>query len=499
MIWLEIFLVGLALIGLGTWAYLYLPFRRSPEKHWRDQVLRLRLAVQQWLVVERNQLRSLEARRNADERTLRNRAFASFLATYSVTELEEYPGIGPATSSKLRAAGYTSLAVMQNARLRIEGLGDKRLTDVKNAIRDLTTKARSRFEAGDCREAVELAAQLMAIGSKFQEAELIARSRIKALDALLNDLRQAIDIAQHITLASYWKPHKLPLVIPKLLNTPLPDVTKALAAAEAEAKAALGAQQKSSQETSPADLPIALPTAMAAADGQASPMELVIQFAWVVARADGSIARKERLVIEEMLKRRFGSDAAEYERAKLCSAHYETAAIDLNTCLERIAFSFSEGDRRTLMAHGRQIAEATGNINQRESRLLEKVAGRWGLAPAPTSAAETVPAPPLPEAKPALLSSREEQLVALEIDPALLVSPELVRRQYNLLYERFEPQKVEAMGPEFVAMARSKREAVAAAATALLSQWGEELELPATPAAPSDLRVNPDLDAMFGV
>jgi hypothetical protein len=65
------------------------------------------------------------------------------------------------------------------------------------------------------------------------------------------------------------------------------------------------------------------------------------------------------------------------------------------------------------------------------------------------------------------------------------------------LSERYEGAKFEAAGPEFVAMAQSKREAVQAAALALLEPLGEPLEVVA-PAEPRDLRHNPDLDAFFG-
>jgi hypothetical protein len=100
------------------------------------------------------------------------------------------------------------------------------------------------------------------------------------------------------------------------------------------------------------------------------------------------------------------------------------------------------------------------------------------------------------------LPSREERLVALEIDPALPLSADLVRRQYYLLSERYVPEKVATMGPDVVAMITTKRAAVVAAATALLEEMGEKLET--TPAksprtGPRDLRENPDLDAMFGV
>jgi hypothetical protein len=116
------------------------------------------------------------------------------------------------------------------------------------------------------------------------------------------------------------------------------------------------------------------------------------------------------------------------------------------------------------------------------------------VAPALTDQPPAQPA----EEKPNPQATREGQLTLLEIDPAAPLSADLIRRQYHLLSERYDSAKFEAAGPEFVAMAQSKREALRAAATALLGPLGEKLEV-APPAAESrDLRHNPDLDALFG-
>jgi len=66
-----------------------------------------------------------------------------------------------------------------------------------------------------------------------------------------------------------------------------------------------------------------------------------------------------------------------------------------------------------------------------------------------------------------------------------------------LLSERYAPEKFAAAGPDFVTVAEQKRAAVRAAASALMQQWGEPLEIK-PPDKPTDLRHNPDLDAMFG-
>jgi len=54
------------------------------------------------------------------------------------------------------------------------------------------------------------------------------------------------------------------------------------------------------------------------------------------------------------------------------------------------------------------------------------------------------------------------------------------------------------MGPEFVAMAETKREALRVAAETLIRPFGEPLEPTKGPTGPPELRHNPDLDSMFG-
>jgi hypothetical protein len=95
-------------------------------------------------------------------------------------------------------------------------------------------------------------------------------------------------------------------------------------------------------------------------------------------------------------------------------------------------------------------------------------------------------------------ATRDECFVILEIPRSAEVSADLVRRQYNLLSERYAPSKVEAMGPEFVKMAEAKFAAVRRSASTLLEAIGERLDaaLPISP--PQDLRHNPDLDSVFG-
>src|SRR5262249_3671543 len=149
-------------------------------------------------------------------------------------------------------------------------------------------------------------------------------------------------------------------------------------------------------------------------------------------------------------------------------------------------------------------------INKREAALLEKIAQRLGVErrphtpmPSPKAVPPTPPpaavSKPLPEKPKPVAPTRNDYLAALEIDADAPLSADLIRRQYRLLSERYDPEKIAALGGEFVAIAEQKRAAALSAACALIALFGEELERPAEHAPPADLRDNPDLDAVFGV
>src|SRR5262249_44930038 len=356
--WLLPLTVLALIVVIG--AVLYRPYQRSPEKQWRDRVLRLGADAQRHLHAELHLLRTELSKRKAEAQTLHDRAFVAYLNRIPVEQLDEYPGIGPVTIGKLRQAGYTTLALLRNAHIDVAGLGDKRLADIRAAVADLTIKVQETFATGACPEAHELAHQLLALEGQHDERALRAKARVTRLEAFLKQIERVEAVARHVTWRNYWQARGSPLVPSDLMRAALPDLPATLAAADADSK-----------------------------------------------------------------------------------------------------------------------------IDQRATNFLEKEA--------PAGIPLSQPARPVAE------PSRAERLAVLEIDAALPVAADLVRRQYNLLWERYDPEKGRAMGPGLVALAENKRAAVAAAARALMTEWGEPLEIEAQETTPSGLRDNPDLDAVFGV
>jgi uncharacterized tellurite resistance protein B-like protein len=122
-------------------------------------------------------------------------------------------------------------------------------------------------------------------------------------------------------------------------------------------------------------------------------MELTIQFAMAVARADGPVTPQERELLRQQVRSRFGYNPALLNRAEAFCAHYETAAIDLDSCLLHINQRFTIGHRTALIAFASQLVAASGKRGVTAEPFLYSVAQRLGVQPV-ILASQTQPAQP---------------------------------------------------------------------------------------------------------
>lgn len=527
-------------------------FRQSPVYAWRERML----AFMHNAAVRADQERAILQREGIEdpyaEETILQQAFERMLSGISAQELEAFPGIGPVTISRLRDAGYTNLEKMRDGRVQVPGLGPKRLSDIRDAVRQLCAQAQSRFRACACPEAQAAIREIAAQSAAHSENAWLANARYHAIKEVMAKVEPDAIVARDFKLFHFLRYEMAHSEFQRVMSKPLPNVDEAIRKAEIKARqqyAERGKQPKvltpaaEASERTPAARPVptaataieapphAIPVPVAkpvdlfkkelhkthAAEALPAPaptaqldreqplegalkhLELTIQFAFSVARVDGRTARKEKAVIEEFVRRRFGNDRALLNRAIALCSQYETAPLDPKNSLQQIAARFSPEERRSLLELGHAIANATGERNSREEDFLTQAAEQWNLAPtievAPVEIKkESEPAP----AAPAPARTPDEQRTVLEIEPSVPLSADLIRRQYNLLTDRYAPEKFASLGGEFAAMAKGKREAVHTAATALIEPFGEPL-VTASPAENQELRHNPDLDAMFGM
>jgi|GEM_PF-5359273 len=556
---------------------IYLQFGKSTVKGWRDKVFALQRKAERQLRKETLYLHRLDQERRKEEGPLYAAAFQALVRTIPAEQLLEYSGIGPGTLEKLRNAGYTNIAALSGQRLRIRGLGQKRLGDIDVAVKDLVRKARQQFEAGSCPQAKQARDKQRELCHQYEEYEIGAKARIKASRAVLSEMEETIAYARQVTFFRYFRPiTETPPVPVAIQEAPLPDLAKRIQEAEAKAfaafqsskatnhsaglnRAAIPTARPAEQQTSrtvpssqgPAaglakevmDLaltggkhegarPVSEPHATAgtshgsinakqarvqAPQSKAADlslplliMEKSIQFALAVARADGPLTEAQKQVIQEQFRRRYAYDQALSNRAVALLSHYETAAIDLESCLQTIEKAFSAQHRSALLDFGEQIVRSSGDCAA-GTRFLRGVAERWSIAWQPRGIKATSPPPrseglastDAAESKPeataplACQPAPPDYRIVLEIDAHCALSADLIRRQYKLLHKRFEPSSQKSLGAEFVAMAEKKQVEIAVAARALLVPLGEELETSESTSDNGDLRPNQDLEDVF--
>src|SRR5579872_3209743 len=188
------------LAALITALVLYFRFCHSPEKRWRDEVLGLLWAAEERARSEKHGLRQLRGDQDAESRRLREEALHAHLSNVAVSELEAYPGIGPATVSKLHEAGYVNLATLAHAQLRLHGLGEKRLADIHHAVRDLLHKAHNQFDRAACPPALALAKKLEQLSARYEQLEVRAGARSQAAEGVVGQLQSRAAFARRVTL-----------------------------------------------------------------------------------------------------------------------------------------------------------------------------------------------------------------------------------------------------------------------------------------------------------
>jgi uncharacterized tellurite resistance protein B-like protein len=558
MIWVFL-LLAVVIVAIPA-ITIYLPYLRSPERHWASEVLKAYSEAQRQVSAETTALQKLGQKERDEKQALTQRAFQQFLSSVSASKLEAYPGIGPATVERLERHGYTDLAKLANTTIRAHGLGDKRLADVTIAVRQLVREAESRFNAGACRQAQELAAEKAQIVRHYEELRMRAEVRYAAASDVVRLLKERAAIARQVTFWQCFRNNRDVVVPPEVLAIPLPDLPAVLRKAEKHARAAFDEPQsrtKSGPGKSAANAPRAVDKAVvpdaasaaltsaqtraqssppaqshrtrdqqtiathsadrvpkspssgsvaphAAADDGHDSLEAIIEFVYAIARTDGSLARKEKELIEDIVERLHGKDQVTYNKVRAYCAHYESAPIDVGSSIRRIKERAAPEQRRQLFSLACRIAEAAGTINQRESAFLERVSREWDVpwnGPSGVTSVASAAAPPKGAAQVKLVApsnAADDPRLTLGIDGSLALTAELVRQRFQLLSARFAPEKVETMGSEFVAMAERKLSAIRAAAERLIEPFGETLESHEEKPEAAELRHNPDLDAMFG-
>jgi predicted flap endonuclease-1-like 5' DNA nuclease len=180
-------------------------------------------------------------------------------------------------------------------------------------------------------------------------------------------------------------------------------------------------------------------------------------------------------------------------------------AEEIATSFHRLNELLSTGEQSSVFQLAERIIQDSGPLSDGTNDFLATIAKKLGVPFTDKPIGnETKTTPARSEMVSKSRQEGKNQLSTdqcrgiLEIAPTVPLSPDLVRRQYHLLHEKYNPEKVVSLGPEFVEMTEKKRQDISIAANALIEQLGEKLELHTAEPSPKSLRENPDLDAAFG-
>src|SRR6266700_4246274 len=202
---LTTFLIVVAIVALMAFAIGYAMFCFSSPKRWRDAILHVNLdAKQQSSRLEREPA-DLDEQLAENLRAVSERNFRAMLRRIEVEELKAYPGIGDVIVERLRGAGLQNLADLQYELPEIAGIGEKRVADIRHAIRELSKQAQKVFASNMCSESAAAANESLSLKQKRDAAERQLRDCLHSLDRYLQRIAPLVDRARAITLFRFLR------------------------------------------------------------------------------------------------------------------------------------------------------------------------------------------------------------------------------------------------------------------------------------------------------
>lgn len=490
--------LGIALFAtVVVLGLLYGVYALSPERRWRRRVRLAERALAQRQLSERRRLAQLQWNLHQTQQHLLEQALSRQLAALPVEELDRFPGIGPKTVAGLRAAGMSNL---EQVRRQLTGLPTElrsRAGLVQAAVRQLSQELVEGWRKEPKRLPPDLYQRWAYQQECHERDQAESQARLKLLADLSTELqRYQAQFRSAATLWAFWR-RLLGRVASPLpadaLSHPLLDIEGELIRREKLARVC----------------PVPVPSADELLD-------LEIRLLYMLARADGRLAKQELGWIRDYCQRHFTGDQTLANRVRCLCAHYEQAKIDAQTTWEKLRQYYRHKRWGEIWPELIQLAQLGNQGNGRKQQTLEQLSRIFHLplppppqeAPAETKS-ESQPGANRPSnngpvevpGSPKLDNTQARQLLGLPMQGPLI--PEQIRKQYRELLPLYDPEKEKIKGPEFVALAEQKRLQLHTAACLLLAELGISdvegfLEQSDSPVA-EYRRENPALDAIFGM
>ncbi len=487
-------------LALAAGGVLYSRYRQTPNRLWAGRVWSAQDKLEQRRRAANRSIAAANDQRPLD--LLKREHLERYLRGQSVDALMSYAGIGPAIVSWLRDGGVTTVYAASRSRVEgIKNIGPGRASDIKSAARQVEADAESKFAAGSCPEAVAYAKARDELERERERQRSAGTRELRAISDEFDFLRERLRIAGEVTFTRFLNHKPIAAITPELMNQPLarPAVEVRVEPAPIPKPAEVVQSKPEIIQTAPAPQVPIPPPAVRVPEPPPEPSEplpvvrlrAVVSFGYAVAKADGRVAAGEKRQIRVFLERRYAREPEAAARLTAIIDEIEAKIPDLASALWDVRRDLPPEHWPDLNQFAISIADSSGERNAKKVACLSRVAEAFEIGTAK-------PASPPPKETANGEMTEADCRTALEIGATVPLSVDLIRRQFRLLSERFAPAKFADHGDEFVRMAADKRTRAERAARQLLQAYNEPLETPTAP-APTDLRHNPDLDAIFGV
>jgi len=173
-------------------------------------------------------------------------------------------------------------------------------------------------------------------------------------------------------------------------------------------------------------------------------ISLMALFAAVM-KADGKVLKSELNYVKNYLSGQFGEKASK-EYLKVLKTALDTQYNLRTVCLE-IKFNMRHPLRLQLIHHLFRLAQADGNIDNREVDLIKQITGYLGISLRDYNSIEAM-----------FFNKKNRNYDMLEIEPN--ATDDEVKKAYRKMAKKYHPDKLTHLGPEVQKEAKEKFQAI---------------------------------------
>ena len=549
MFWVQTLLVVLVTIGLPLALFYFFRLKQlssSPTYLWAIRLEKLEKELRRGLQQTESQIEAANNEQASNITKARAQALKKHLADLELDLLKQGQGIGPSVLDGLRQAGYYDVGAVADAfsLQNVPGVGPEREKTLKATASKITANATKEFNLGKGPEAAREREREAKTTRDFEQAMRDPLRTIAVYRSALEELGPRLALAHQNGSSLHFSFRQPALLSPDTLDAPLPTIDEfwgrpvnpvPMPASKAPKPLPEVASSKEAVEEPSSDeflkprktQPLPPKSAPAPSSGRSTPddpfdpfgadvpdapkpsnppkpstpppptsrptqpqtpteqtiswFETMVDLGLSAAKSDGRIVEAERKTLLTALHERFATEKAVTNHVEIDACLAGRDSTELDNLRDRLMVL--RGDqRRWGYRLCCKIMGPAAERNTRENEFLALLRRMLNLkAPSPDS-----------------IDLADPESV-LEFDLEREISADAVRRQKNLLFDKYDPEKSSC--PSEAEKCKIRRQQIEKATKDMLTSLGAPIDAPPTtedPFAAPGSRHNPDLDDILG-